>query len=317
MNKRNRKISALMAMLMCLFFVTGCNETAKAPEITDEIKAEIQKYNDEANEDGITIVDMDSNPYFMEKQAGVEYNSADTITYYSDVTKNEREAKVLLPVNYDEDKEYPVLYMLHGLGGSHNTWIRKDADIIIQNLIYFENVPEMIVVFPNSEVNESSNADDLEFSEKVKVYDLTEKDLVENLMPYINENYSVKEGKENTAIAGNSMGGRNTLNTAFKHQDLFGYVGAFSSAKTVKDSRSSSVMNGLLDDFVIEENGGFEKILICVGRQDDVCGAESYIIDDRLTQNNIEHVFYDTEGGHQNVVWQNALYNYLKMIFVK
>lgn len=112
------------------------------------------------------------------------------------------------------------------------------------------------------------------------------------------------------------MGGRNSLYTAFTHQDKFGYIGAFSSARVLDAKKGKSVMGALLDDFDIEKNSdGFEKILICVGKQDDVCGAESYIIRDRLEHNKIEHVFYDMDGGHDDDVWQNALYNYLKMIF--
>ena len=62
---------------------------------------------------------------------------------------------IFLPADYDEDKEYPVLYLLHGLDGSHRTWRNKSADIILQNLYYFDDVPEMFVVCPNCEVIEN------------------------------------------------------------------------------------------------------------------------------------------------------------------
>ncbi len=146
---------------------------------------------------------------------------------YSGVTDTYRHAAVILPDDYDDDKKYPVLYLLHGLGGSHKTWINKDADVIIHNLNYFNNVPDMIVVLPNSEVNKEEDADNLPIEERIAIYDKTEEDLINYLMPYIEEKYPVKTGRDNTAIAGNSMGGRNTIYIAFKHQDIFGYAGAF------------------------------------------------------------------------------------------
>lgn len=275
----------------------------------------VMSYKQETNDEGIAV-DMLDNPYFMEKMDGYEYPSPKEISYYSSITNTKRHAYVILPVNYDEDKEYPVLYLMHGLHGSHKTWLNKKADIILYNLYYFNNAKEMIVVLPNSEVNEQENGDDLEFDELVKIYDKVEDDLIECLMPYINENYSTKNGKENTAIAGNSMGGRATMDIAFHHQDLFGYVGAFSSANVLSNGKYNSKMPPVLDDVVIDDRfGGFKLIMLNVGRSDDVCGICTYQLHERMVENGIEHIFYDVEGGHQNTVWQNALYNFGMRLF--
>ena len=174
----------------------------------------------------------------------------------------------------------------------------------------------MIVVFPNSAVNEEENTDNLSIKEKVKVYDLTGEDLISSLMPYVNSHYSVKTGKENTALAGYSMGGRETLYTAFNHQDLFGYIGAFSSEYVLGDLGYHSTIPSLVDNFTIDpDKGGFDLIMLCVGRQDDDCGEETYRIHDNMSLNGINHIFYDIEGGHENSVWQNALYNFAIKIF--
>lgn len=306
-----------ISFVLVINFVSCGDNDYEVKEISPQIKNEIEDYNRKANKDGISIIDMDNDPYFMQIQDGYKYETAKTIKYYSSVTKTKRHAKVLLPVNYDKKKNYPVLYLLHGLGGSHNTWINKDADIIIQNLMYFENVPEMIVVFPNSQVNKREDTEGLSLNEQANAFDKTEEDLIKNLMPYINRHYRVKTGKENTAIAGNSMGGRNAITIAFKHQELFGYVGGFSSSHVIDDSNSSSVLKATLKDFIIKDkNDTFKKIMLCVGDKDYVCGGESYIIHDRMNNNGINHVFYKREGGHENKVWQNGLYNFLKMIFI-
>ena len=317
----HRKILAVVtASLLCLSTVlSGCTHSderrAQLQAQQESVRTEAQQYDQQVNEDGIAV-DLSENPYFMTKQPGFEYNEPETITYPSEVTGTDRHANILLPVDYDEEKEYPVLYLLHGLDGSHRTWKNKDGHIIIQNLHYLYDVPEMIVVFPNSAVNEEEDTDDLGIYDKVAAYDLTEQDIVTSLMPYINSHYSVKQGRENTAITGNFMGGRNSLITAFRHQELFGYVGAFSSAHVLKDGTEGVIRSNLIDDFVIDpDQGDFELLMICVGRQDNVCGGETYRIKNNMDKNNVNYVFYDMEGGHENSVWQNALYNFGMRLF--
>ena len=217
------------AALCAVVIVTVAAVLFGADSYRNHIRKKVLSYEQETNEQGIAQY-MDDNPYFATKQPGFAYREPDVIKYYSGVTDSYRHATVILPDDYDSDKKYPVLYLLHGLGGSHKTWINKDADVIIHNLNYFNNVPDMIVVLPNSEVNKEEDADDLPIEERIAVYDKTEEDLINYLMPYIEEKYSVKTGRDNTAIAGNSMGGRNTMYIAFKHQDIFGYAGAFSTA---------------------------------------------------------------------------------------
>ena len=151
------------------------------------IKSKVLAYEQETNEDGIAV-DMLDNPYFAQKQPGYSYKNPDVVKYYSGVTDTYRHATVILPNDYDSSKEYPVLYLLHGLGGSHRTWINKDADIIIHNLNYFYGVPDMIVVLPNSEVNEKEDADGLPIEERIALYDKTEEDMINYLMPYIEDN---------------------------------------------------------------------------------------------------------------------------------
>lgn len=282
-----------------------------------QVKEEIQNYEQETNEDGI-VVDMSENPYFTKKQIGFRYRNPETISYPSNITGTDRHAMVFLPADYDENKKYPVLYLLHGLDGSHRTWRNKSADIILQNLYYFDNVPEMIVVCPNSAVNKEENTDGLDIIDKINIYDLTGKDLIENLMPYINKNYPVKTGRENTAIAGNSMGGRNTLYTAFTYPELFGYVGAFSSSNVLPDETYGGIMHPLLQELTLPSStDDFKLLMLCVGRSDDVCGGVTYKLHDLMTAKGINHIFYDVEGGHQNTVWQNALYNFAKKIFIE
>ena len=277
-----------------------------------QVKEEVLQLERKKDADG--IIRETPQPYFIEKQAGYQYREPEEITYLSRITGTHRHAMVFLPADYKEEKKYPVLYLLHGLTGSHRTWRNKSADIILQNLHYFEQVPEMIVVCPNSAVNEKEDTEELLLSETIQAYDLTGPDLVENLMPYINSRYPVKVGREYTAVAGNSMGGRNALYTAFTYPELFGYVGAFSSASVVPDETYGHV-NPLLKELVPPAEK-FRLLMLSVGRSDDVCGDVTYKLHDIMKEKGIEHLFYDAEGGHEDMVWQNALYNFAKKLFI-
>lgn len=319
--KKNRKkkififlfVFVILVVINCvtLSYIIQQYKDNRRQESYDKVMA----YEQKVDENGIAV-DMLDNPYFMEKMPGYDYPSPKEITYYSSITQTKRHAYVILPIDYDEDKEYPVLYLMHGLHGSHKTWLNKGADIILYNLYYFNDAKEMIVVLPNSEVNEEEDTEGMDIRDTVEVYDKIEDEMINCLMPYIEDNYSVAKGRENTAIAGNSMGGRSTMQIAFKHQELFGYVGAFSSANVIGKQEYGHVVHPVLDDVKIDENAGnFKMIMLMVGRSDDVCGSCTYELHNRMVENGIDHIFYETEGGHQNTVWQNALYNFGQRLF--
>lgn len=152
-------------------------------------------HNNTYNEEGM-LIDSVNHPYYSKRQWGYFYKIPRTVRYHSDITGTERKAMVFLPVGYDKNKSYPVLYLLHGYGGRHSTWRNKNAHIIIQNLIYFEDVPEMIVVCPDCVVSADENARDENFYETIQYFDLAEKEIVDNLMPYIEDHFNVLTGRE-------------------------------------------------------------------------------------------------------------------------
>ncbi len=305
-SKRKRRILlGIAGIILCVMAVYIIYEL--------KFRRDALRYVQEVNEDGIAV-DLSDNPYYMKKIIGFEYNKAKRISYHSEVTDAEKHAYVLLPPTYDEDKKYPVLYLLHGWGGSDKTWLNKKADIIIQNAFYLDDVEEMIVVFPNSCVNQEESVPKEDFIADSKIYDLTEKDLMTSLMPYINEHYSTYTDREHTAIAGYSLGGKESLYTAFTHQDIFGYVGSFSTVSPIPDENGVEYA-ATMTDFVIDENvGGFQYMLINTG-VDDPYIEGVHTVENALTKNGISHVYYEMEGKHENKVWQNALYNYLRHIF--
>lgn len=258
---------------------------------------------------------------------GYDYTEGDEITkieYYSTVANAYKHANIVLPPDYDPSTEYPVLYLLHGLQCDEDSWVGSiygfamNAQYTIQNAHYFDGVPEMIVVCVNSLVNATETEPEWSMfppsapPELAATYDLTGRDIVECLMPYVNSRYSVSEDKDDTAIAGFSMGGREALLTAFAYQDVFGWVGAFSSASFGEDVVSAS---SYVPDFALDEGSdGFRYIQITVGTLDSLA-AVSRNISQKLSVAGIAHNYYTVFGMHSPSVWRPALNTFVHNIF--
>ena len=221
----------------------------------------------------------------------------------------------MLPTEYDPSKDYPVVYLLHGLGGNDEAWKDMGADCIAENLHIYQNVPQMILVGVDSVILSEGSTSDLDMWGQLAAYDASVDDIVNDLMPYINTHYPVRTGRENTAIAGYSMGGRNALYAGFSHPELFGYVGAFSPASGVVRAVESP-LGTLMEDFTLNEAyGQFPMLLLTVGYDDGICKNSTEEYDRILTKKSIDHIFYETEGGHDGDVWQKGIYNFMKRLF--
>jgi len=245
----------------------------------------------------------------------VTYGKLTLTSYQSATTGRARKCYVLLPAGYSEEKEYPVLYLLHGIGGDHNEWMGGKPDVVIGNLVAQRMAKDMIVVIPNirARANDSANPSDIYSPTHFAAFDNFINDLRDDLMPFIAEHYSIASGRENTAIAGLSMGGREALYIGLTMADTFGYVGAFCPAPGVLPYHAEP---GLfpMDDFRLPE--GYESlILINAGKTDGVVGTWPSTYANTLEKNGTEHIFYVTEGGHDFTVWKHGLYNFARQIF--
>lgn len=260
---------------------------------------------------------------FDTEKEGVVYGELKLIEYPSKTTGSVRKANVLLPVDYDTNKEYPVLYLLHGIGGDENEWLFGEPRNVIGNLVAAGEATNMLVVIPNvrARANDRYVPEDTFTMEHFKAFDNFINDLKNDLMPYIEANYSVMKGRENTAIAGLSMGGRESLNIGIKMADTFGYVGAFCPAPGVfpyerfnGEVRVAEAGLFTKEEFVLPE-GTKSFVMINTGLEDGVVTVWPKTYHETLTANGVENEYYETPGGHDFVVWKNGLYNYAKRIF--
>ena len=252
---------------------------------------------------------------FDAKVEGVTYGKTLLRTYASTTTGKNRKVMILLPPDYSEDKTYPVLYLLHGIGGDENEWGGGRPTWVIGNLIASGEAPEMIVVMPNvrARENDKANPSDIYTPAHFAAFDHFINDLQNDLMPYMKANFPIAEGRENTAIAGLSMGGREALYIGLTMPETFGYVGAFCPAPGVLPY---NVEKGLFQTADFKAAEGLDTyILINAGKTDGVVGAWPKTYADTLTANGTANTFYVTNGGHDFTVWKHGLYNFARNIF--
>lgn len=255
-----------------------------------------------------------------QKQAGRTYPSATKKTYYSTTTGSNRSCNVFLPANYSSSKKYPVLYLLHGIMGNEDSMLGNAIEIPT-NLAAQGKAKEMIIVLPDEYAPAPGTSVAAGLNQAYfDGYDNFINDLTKDLMPYIEKNYSVATGRDNTAIAGFSMGGRNALYIGYARPDLFGYVGAFSPAPGVTPGQDySGFHKGLFSeaDFRIKDERYVPYVtLISCGTNDSVVGTFPKSYHDILTRNNQPHIWFEVPGAdHDNTAIAAGYYNFVSAAF--
>ena len=171
---------------------------------------------------------------FDKKRDGIERGKLETVEYDSTTVGVKRKAGVYTPPGYTKDKTYPVLYLLHGIGGDENEWPRGGApDVILDNLIADKKAVPMIVVMPNGRASKDVTARTGVRPAGAGVRRVREGP-AQRPDPVRREDL-LGEGRPRVArLAGLSMGGGQSLNFGLNNLDTFAWVGGFSSAPNTK-----------------------------------------------------------------------------------
>lgn len=254
---------------------------------------------------------------FDSRKENVTYGEIKDIVYYSTTTENNRKAKVILPPHYNSNKEYPVLYLFHGIGGDENEWFGGNPNEVVNNLVSQGKSKEMIIVIPNIRARHDSIKKAPEFFsvEHFREFDNFLNDMRNDLKPYIEENYPVRKGRDNHAVAGLSMGGRAALHIGINMIDDFAYIGALTPAVGVLPY---NVEKGLFNSESLTLPDKYKEntlIMIEKGNKDGVVGNWPEEYSKVLRNNGVKHIYYVTDGGHDFTVWKNGLYNFTRRLF--
>jgi len=269
--------------------------------------------------DKIQVVNLIPNEY-MVKRENVTYPQPFKVYYNSTTTETERPMNIVLPNDYDETKQYPVLYYLHGIMCNEDTMLEEElgAVAIYTNLLEDQKAKDMIIVTPYQYAPAPGTAVPPALDQShYDGYDNFINDLVNDIMPYMEEHYPILTGRENTAIYGFSMGGRNSIYIGYTRSDLFGYIGATSAAPGVVEAEDMfSYHKGLLQpEELVAEHKPIASIIAC-GTNDTVVGTFPMQYHEILENNNQKHVWYEIPGAdHDNIAITTGYYNFISSIF--
>ena len=239
----------------------------------------------------------------------IPHGKVETLEYKSKTVDTNRKVSVYTPPGYSVDKKYPVLYLLHGIGGDENEWLKQGRpEVILDNLYAQNKLVPMIVVLPNGRAMKDDRAIGNIFdSIKVKAFANFEFDLLNDLIPFIQTDFSTLTDQKNRAIAGLSMGGGQSLNFGLGNLDTFAWVGGFSSAPNTK-------LPELLVPNPGEAISKLKLLWISCGDKDNLLKI-SERTHNYLIEKNVPHIWYIEPGKHDFVVWKNDLYLFSQLLF--
>jgi len=295
---------------------------------------------------------------FDARRPGVATGKVERIEYASTVTGGKRPAMVYTPPGYSASRKYPVLYLLHGIGGNENHWTQPGlADHILDNLIADKKAVPMIIVMPHGRASNEPEtslfggrggrgagapgaapaaggrgtpAPDAAgqargqapagpagggggrggagMGVEFQAYAAFEKELLADLIPFIESRYSVQADRANRAIAGLSMGGGQSLNFGLGNLDTFAWVGGFSSAPN-----TSQPAQLVKDPAAARQK--LKLLWVSCGDKDSLFNI-SEGVHNYLAEQKVPHIWHiDVGGAHTFPVWKNNLYHFSTLLF--
>ncbi len=252
---------------------------------------------------------------FDQPREGVAKGELKRIDYDSKTVGVKRWMQVYTPPGYSKDQKYPQLYVLHGIGGNEREeWARGGAaNVILDNLIADGKIEPMVVVFPNGNATAEPNADGGGrgrggpgggFGGWGEPFT---KDLLQDIIPYIEANYSVFADREHRAVTGLSMGGGQALNIGLSNLDVFAWVGGFSSAPNTSPPEQL-----VADPEKTKEQ--LKLLYVSCGNKDGLIRV-SQGVHAHLKEKDVPHIWHVDEHAHDFEHWKKGLYNFAQSIF--
>jgi enterochelin esterase-like enzyme len=256
------------------------------------------------------------------------------VTYHSMALGKYRRMHVYTPPGYESGRDrYPVFYLLHGAGDNDDSWSSVGrAGFILDNLIAARRATPMVVVMPAGHTSRGPGSPIGRAATEEFVTDFTTA-----VMPYIEQHYRVLTDRANTAIAGLSMGGGQTLNIAVPRLERFAYIGVFSSgligAFPATDGRETGAapataapsasapltaaewekVNAVkLDDVAVKK--GLKLLWFATGKEDRLLPTTQATVD-LLAKHRFAPVFKQSPGGHTWINWRNYLVEFAPQLF--
>jgi enterochelin esterase-like enzyme len=248
--------------------------------------------------------------FFAEK--AVPHGEVSAVHYQSKALGIARRMHVYTPPGYaTSGKRYPVLYLLHGAGDNDQSWLMAGrANFIFDNLIAAGKAKPMIVVMPAGHTPAAAPVG----SVSPPGPDGFARDLLSDVVPYVEKNYRTLTERENRAIAGLSMGGQQTLNIGLTNLDKFSKLGVFSSGWFGQDGAANFARNNqaLLADSKL--NDRIKLFWFATGKADFVLPSTKASLA-MLDEHKVRYSYKETEGGHTWPNWRAYLNEFAPLLF--
>ena len=281
----------------------------------------------ESNNNVWSLVYVPGSDLFDSK--AVPHGAVAEVTYKSSTLGRDRRMHVYTPPGYENGRDrYPVFYLLHGAGDNDDSWSTVGrAGFILDNLIATQKARPMVVVMPAGHTSRT-NANSVGRS----ATDEFVGDFVTDVMPYVEKHYRVLTDRPNTAIAGLSMGGLQTLEVAIPRLERFAYVGVYSSgligAFPNAGGRGAApaaatpapagpvewekVNAAKLDDANLKK--GLRLLWFGTGKEDFLLSTTNATVD-LFKRHGFSPVFVESSGGHTWINWRNYLSEFAPQLF--
>ena len=255
----------------------------------------------------------------------VPHGTVSKVWYYSETEGFDRRMTVYTPAGYESSKaKYPVLYVLHGIGGDEDAWVTQGrATQILDNLIARGEAKPMIVVFTNGNISQEAAPLENSTGYTRPTMDLpqTMEGTFETAFPevvkFIDSHYRTIAKKQSRAICGLSMGGFHTLYITLNNPDMFNYSGMFSAAigtgseQTAAHKEVYENVDGKLATYFSKKPA---MLWIGIGRTDFLIQSNNEFRA-KLDAAGYPYKYMETDGGHIWKNWRIYLSEFVPLLF--
>ncbi len=268
----------------------------------------------------------------------VPHGAVASVYYYSAVLKTTRRMRIYTPPGYEAgNQKYPVFYLLHGAMDTDDAWTSVGrAGFILDNLLADKKIKPMIVVMPaGHQPGQTGMGGMASRSGAADAVNPFTSEFMTDIMPFVEKRYRTIPDRPHRAIAGLSMGGAQTLDIAFRHLDLFAYIGVFSSGATLGGGRRGpaapatgaapapapaappqpdweALHKADLDNAALKK--GLKLIWLSTGVDDGlIANTRSTVA--MLKKHGFEPVFKESPGAHSWFAWRNYLIEFGPQLF--
>ncbi|OXS52851.1 esterase [Cohnella sp. CIP 111063] len=292
---RGRRVGWLLAMLavIAVMAAAGCASSERS---------------------GTESASVESSPVRAEVVSSIP--NVQKVTFHSDALDKDMKFNIYFPPGYATTEKYPVLYIYHGYGGNEDSWTRVlGIDKVADEWIAQGKIEPLIIVTPQIDVSYGFN------SEQFGNYGDY---IVQDVIRYVDGNFSTAADRENRYIGGLSMGGWAALHHAFTHPELFSKAGGHSPAVWMDDWMDTGGLKNWIypteevrkqrDPYYLADTADLSEMSVYLDSGDQdyykfYQGAEA--LDAKLRSRNVRSEYRLNPGGHDEAYWTAHLGDYL------